>query len=125
MRLAFLATLALTTGCATRQLDQRLQSLVGSNIHTAINAMGNPDGEDRVQGEKTYYWSTTQQVNMEKTTISQGTDIRGITTSSATSYVPVTFTCTVHAATAEDGTIRSVTREGTQGVCGLFARRFH
>ena len=125
MRLALIVALALMAGCVTQQLDRRLQSLVGSNLHAAVDAMGEPDGEDRVNGEKNYYWSTNQEVSMEHTTISQGTDIRGITTSSATTYVPVTFTCTVQVATAEDGTIKTVTRQGTQGVCQRFARRVH
>ncbi len=125
----FAGTIALLTACATQQLNQGLQNLVGSNIRTAISAMGYPDGEREVMGDKIYTWSTNRNAVMPLITTSTTTGMVGSTpvygTTSATHFVPVAFACTVQIAVTPDGTIKSFQWEGNEGGCQRYARGFH
>jgi hypothetical protein len=112
-------------GCVSKNMNEGLQSLMGQNIHAAIDRIGYPDVQQVILGDKVYVWGVSQNAVMPMTNTNftsgsvGGVPVYGTTTS--TSYVPVNYNCKIQIATDANDIMKRYQWSGNMGGCAHYA----
>lgn len=122
------------TGCVTfGQFDKGMSALVGEELDTAIQVFGMPSGEQTVAGRRYVQWgrSSSGFVPITNTTTSYGTFNTAYNfgnyskTTTGTSYLPVSYNCTVTVAVDSSDRIQRTQYEGNLGGCEPYIKRLN
>jgi hypothetical protein len=128
------AVAATLTGCVTfGQMDKGLASLVGEPLDTAVNVLGYPSGERTIAGRHLVQWGRSSQGFMPVVNTAQsfGTvtanggwgTYSGTTTS--TSYVPISYNCSITVQVDTADRISGYQYNGNLGGCGAYIKRLN
>lgn len=121
----------LLAGCAAGNLNKGLPYLVGKPLDHAIELFGLPDSTLEVGENTVYVWGTSSNfslpvtsTNSSFTTGSVGsTPVYGTTTSTSTSYVPVSYNCTIKLSVDSSNLITYWSWEGNEGGCSRYGSK--
>ena len=112
-------------GCVSQHMNDGLQSLIGQDIHAVVARLGYPDGQRVMLGDKIYIWSSNHKVALPLTTMNTTTGsvgnvpVYGTTTN--TTFVPMSFNCTIQIATDANDRIKSYQWSGNLEGCRPYA----
>lgn len=125
---------ATLTGCVTfGQMNQGLSLLVGQPLDTAVDVLGYPSGERTIAGRHLVQWGRSSQGFMPVTNTAQsfGTvaangrwgTYSGTTTS--TSYVPISYNCSITVQVDMTDRISGYQYNGNLGGCEPYIKRLN
>ncbi|MCT9114719.1 hypothetical protein N6G02_01110 [Cupriavidus gilardii] len=110
-----------------------MSALVGEPLDTAIQVLGMPSGEQTIAGRRYIQWgrSSSGFVPISNTTTSYGSFNTAYNfgtyskTTTGTSYLPVSYNCTVTVAVDSGEHIRQTQYEGNLGGCEPYIKRLN
>jgi hypothetical protein len=114
-------------GCAGERLNKGLSSMMGQDVRVFVAKWGYPSGKREILGDTIYTWGNASSgvVPIPQTTTTTGfagnVPVMAITTS--TSYMPVTYQCTIEVAVDQNDRMKSYQFRGNQGGCAPYANR--
>ena len=124
----------LMTACSTdfrpnsgfAELNGYIRALVGKPIEVAFREIGLPDEETEIAGMHGYVWAKQNSFVMPLTQSSTTSSANGsaVASASATSYVPVNYSCRVRLFVDNNEMIAHGDFDGNWGGCELFVKRF-
>lgn len=109
MKIAVFAAIALLGGCATTQLNNGLQKVVGEPVDVLVNAWGYPAAQREIMGHTLYIWSNDGGA-MAVPMYGSG-------------VFAARLQCTVQVSVDAQNIVTSYQWNGNNGGCAPFARR--
>jgi len=109
MRYLIIVMVTCLVGCATQELNEGLQQVVGQPIDVLVNDWGYPSEQREIMGQTLYVWTNDNGV-MAMPTYGGG------------AYA-ARLTCTIQVAVNDKNIITSYQWSGNNGGCGSFANR--
>lgn len=130
MKTLLVLAVLLLSGCTAlvgRALEQRMQPMIGQDIHAVIQRLGYPAGERVIAGDTIYSWSTDrhQAMTLPSTSTTTG-NVNGepfYATTTGTQTTDWHYECLIEVATGTDGRVKSFQWQGNAIGCAPYAER--
>jgi hypothetical protein len=108
-------------------MEKGLGALVGKDVKTAFDVLGNPSAKQEVGGETVYIWqlSKFESYSAPRTSPTYGSigNIQALGTSTSSEKVLRSDTCRVKMIAANSGQIILADYEGNSSACSSFSER--